>query len=432
MGKSEELFERALRVIPGGVNSPVRAYRAVGGVPRFIARGKGSRITDEDGKEYLDFVGSWGPLILGHAREEIVEAVTRAAADGLSFGAATRAEVEMAELICSMVPSVEMVRLVNSGTEAVMSAVRLARGFTGRPKVVKFEGCYHGHSDAMLVKAGSGLMTESISSSAGVPEGTARDTLVAQFNDIESVEALFQAYPEQIAAVITELVPANMGLILPEPDFLQQLRALCTKNGALLIADEVITGFRLSPGGAQARFGIRPDLTTFGKIIGGGLPVGAFGGRRDVMSQVAPTGNVYQAGTLSGNPLATAAGIAQLTFLHQHPEIYGRIDARTQTLADGLTGLIQKYGIPASVNHIGSLFCLFFTEKPVRSFADTHSSNMDAYAAYFHHMLSHGVFIAPSQFEVGFVSDAHTPEDIDCALREADRFFREKQKPAFP
>lgn len=423
MGKSEELFGRAVRVIPGGVNSPVRAYRAVGGVPRFIARGKGARITDEDGAEYLDFVGSWGPLILGHAREEITEAVCRAAEDGLSFGAATRAEVEMAELICSMVPSVEMVRLVNSGTEAVMSAVRLARGFTGKNKIIKFEGCYHGHSDSMLVRAGSGLMTASLSSSTGVPAGAAADTLVAQFNDIGSVEELFGENPGQIAAVITELVPANMGLILPEKNFLRQLRALCTEHGALLIADEVITGFRLGPGGAQERFGIRPDLSTFGKIIGGGLPVGAFGGRRDIMEQVAPCGGVYQAGTLSGNPLATAAGLTQLTILKNHPEVYAHANAMARSLADGLEKLIGTYGVPAAVNRIGSLFCLFFAGHPVHCFQDTRSCDLDAYASYFHHMLRHGVYLAPSQYEVGFVSAAHTPEEIRYALRQAENWM---------
>lgn len=424
MGRSEELFGRAVRVIPGGVNSPVRAYQAVGGVPRFISKAKGARITDEDGREYIDFVGSWGPLILGHAREEVVEAVGAAAQNGLSFGAATKAEVEMAELICSMVPSVEMVRLVNSGTEAVMSAVRLARGFTGRPKIIKFEGCYHGHSDPMLVKAGSGLMTGSLSSSAGVPEGTANDTLVAQFNDIGSVARLFEHNPSRIAAVVTELVPANMGLVLPKEGFLRQLRRLCTENGALLIADEVITGFRLGVGGAQELFDIRPDLSTFGKIIGGGLPVGAFGGRRDVMEQVAPCGNVYQAGTLSGNPLATAAGIAQLTILKEHPEIYSRIDDLAQTVATGLTEQIRKYGAPATVNHIGSLFCLFFTGHRVDGYNDTRSCDTKAYAAYFHSMLQKGIYLAPSQFEVGFISDAHTEEDMEALLRGADQFFR--------
>lgn len=347
------------------------------------------------------------------------------AENGLSFGAATRAEVEIAELITSMVPSVEMVRLVNSGTEAVMSAVRLARGFTGRPKIIKFEGCYHGHSDAMLVKAGSGLMTESLSSSAGVPEGTAADTLVAQFNDIGSVESLFDEYPGQVAAVITELVPANMGLILPKKGFLQQLRKLCTQNGALLIADEVITGFRLGTGGAQALFGIRPDLTTFGKIIGGGLPVGAFGGRREIMEQVAPCGNVYQAGTLSGNPLATAAGLAQLTILNSRPEIYRQADAMAQALCEGLEQQIREYRIPATVNHIGSLFCLFFSGKPVESYGDTRACNTKTYAAYFHSLLAHGVYVAPSQFEVGFVSAVHTREEIQETLRQTGRFFRE-------
>ncbi len=424
MGRSEELFERARKVIPGGVNSPVRAYQAVGGVPRFIAKAKGARITDEDGREYIDFVGSWGPLILGHAREEVVEAVCTAARNGLSFGAATRAEVEMAELISEMVPSIEMVRLVNSGTEAVMSAVRLARGFTGRSKIIKFEGCYHGHSDSMLVKAGSGLMTGSLSSSAGVPEGTANDTLVAQFNDIGSVAELFERNPSQIAAVVTELVPANMGLVLPKEGFLQQLRQLCTKNEALLIADEVITGFRLGAGGAQKLFGIRPDLTTFGKIIGGGLPVGAFGGRRDIMSMVAPCGSVYQAGTLSGNPLATAAGIAQLTILKNHPEIYDQINELTQALADGLTERIREYHMPATVNHIGSLFCLFFTDRRVESYGDTRSCDTKAYAAYFHSMLQNGIYLAPSQFEVGFISEAHTEKDIENLLKRAEKFFK--------
>ncbi|MBZ4666726.1 glutamate-1-semialdehyde 2,1-aminomutase [Mahella sp.] len=424
MGKSEELFKRAKKVIPGGVNSPVRAYQAVGGVPRFISKADGARIIDEDGREYIDFVGSWGPLILGHARKEVLEAVCKAARNGLSFGAATRAEVEMAELIKEMVPSVEMVRLVNSGTEAVMSAVRLARGFTGRPKIIKFEGCYHGHSDSMLVKAGSGLMTGSLSSSAGIPEATANDTLVAQFNDIDSVARLFEYNPSQIAAVITELVPGNMGLVLPKEGFLQQLRRFCTENGTLLIADEVITGFRLGTGGAQELFGIQPDLTTFGKIIGGGLPVGAFGGRRDIMSMVAPCGNIYQAGTLSGNPLATAAGITQLLILKKHPEIYSRISALTQTLADELTKQIQKYDVPATVNHIGSLFCMFFTNSRVESYDDTHSCNVNVYATYFNYMLRQGIYLAPSQFEVGFISDAHTEDDIESLLKKTEKFFR--------
>lgn len=428
MGKSEELFERAVKVIPGGVNSPVRAYQAVGGAPRFIVKGRGSHITDEDGREYIDFVNSWGPLILGHAPEKILSKVCRAAENGLSFGAATRAEVEMAELITSMVPSVEMVRLVNSGTEAVMSAVRLARGFTKRDKIIKFEGCYHGHSDAMLVKAGSGLMTSSLSSSAGVPEGATKDTLVAQFNDIGSVKALFQQYPDQIAAVITELVPANMGLVLPKKGFLQQLRQLCTENGSLLIADEVITGFRLSAGGAQELLGIQPDLTTFGKIIGGGLPVGAFGGRRDIMMQTAPCGKVYQAGTLSGNPLATAAGIAQLTVLKEQPEIYTRLNSLTEELCDGLTALIHKYRIPAVVNRAGSLFCVFFTAHPVECYQDTLTSDRKVYASYFNHMLRHGVYLAPSQFEVGFVSAAHSQDEIQYTLQQAEGFFRTMQQ----
>ena len=354
MGRSEELFEKAQKLIPGGVNSPVRAFQAVGGVPRFIRSAKGSHIVDEDGVEYIDFVGSWGPLLLGHARKEVVEAVRSAAGDGLSFGAATRAETEMAELICGMVPSAQMVRMVNSGTEAVMSAVRLARGFTGRQKIIKFEGCYHGHSDSMLVKAGSGVLTASLSSSLGVPENTAKDTLVARFNDLKSVAELFEADPDGIAAVIAELVPANMGLVLPESGFLQGLRRLCDRFGALLVADEVITGFRLGTGGAQSLFGVRPDLTTFGKIIGGGLPVGAFGGRRDIMMGLAPCGGVYQAGTLSGNPLAMAAGIKQLTILKEHPEIYRLLEDLGEKVEKGLTELIRKYAIRAVVNRIGS------------------------------------------------------------------------------
>ena len=423
MGKSEELFERAIKVIPGGVNSPVRAYQAVGGTPRFISKAKGSKIIDEDGNEYIDFVGSWGPLILGHARQEILDAVIKAAQNGLSFGAATKAEVEMAEMICSMVPSIEMVRLVNSGTEAVMSAIRLARGFTGRTKIIKFAGCYHGHSDSMLVKAGSGLMTGSLSSSAGVPYDTAKDTLVAQFNDIESVSTLFEQNQGQIAAVITELVPANMGLVPPQKGFLQNLRKICTENGALLIADEVITGFRIGAGGAQEQFHIHPDLTTFGKIIGGGLPVGAFGGRKDIMSQVAPCGNVYQAGTLSGNPLATAAGIAQLSILKNHPEIYAHIGSLGERISNGMNQLIQKYHVPATVNSCGSLFCLFFTSRKVVNYGDTQTCDTKAYAKYFNSMLRQGIYLAPSQFEVGFISDAHTQNDIDCLLQSSEKSF---------
>jgi len=424
MGKSEELFERACKFIPGGVNSPVRAFQSVGGVPRFIKKAEGDKITDEDGAEYIDFVGSWGPLILGHACPDVIDAVTNAAKNGLSFGAATEAEVEMAELICSMVPSVAMVRLVNSGTEAVMSAVRLARGFTGKPKIIKFEGCYHGHSDSMLVKAGSGLMTGSISSSSGVPEGTAKDTLVAQFNDIESVKKLFEQYPSQIAAVITELVPANMGLILPKDDFLQQLRTICTENGALLIADEVITGFRLGAGGAQELLHICPDLTTFGKIIGGGLPVGAFGGRKDVMELVAPCGSVYQAGTLSGNPLATAAGMIQLTILREHPEIYANLEHLGKKLKSGFDELSEKYHVPVTVNQIGSLYCIFFCSGKVESYTDTQCCDLKTYASYFHFMLEEGIYLAPSQFEVGFLSIAHTEKDIDKLLDCSKHFFR--------
>ena len=360
MDISEQLFERAKRVLPGGVNSPVRAYRAVGMAPRFITRADGAYIYDEDGKRYIDYVCSWGPMILGHNHPVIREAVERAVKDGLSFGAPTRREVEIAELMIGMVPNIEMVRMVNSGTEAVMSALRLARGATGRDKLIKFEGCYHGHSDCMLVNAGSSALAGGHPSSAGVPVGAARDTLTAQFNDLASVEALLEQNPGQVAAVIVEPVAANMGVVGPAPGFLEGLRALCDKHGALLIFDEVITGFRLAPGGAQAYFGVRADLVTFGKIIGGGMPVGAYCGSRALLEQVAPCGPVYQAGTLSGNPVAMAAGLAQLTYLREHPEVYEHINARGAALAEGLRGLVKRTGAPVVVNQLGSLLALFF------------------------------------------------------------------------
>jgi glutamate-1-semialdehyde 2,1-aminomutase len=422
--KSQELFRKAQEIIPGGVNSPVRAFRSVGEIPRFITRAEGSRIYDVDGKEYLDYVGSWGPLILGHAHPDIIEAVTAAARKGLSFGAATEAEITMAELICRMVPSVEMVRLVNSGTEAVMSAIRVARGYTGRSKIIKFEGCYHGHSDSMLVKAGSGVMTAGIPDSLGVPEGCANDTLTAVFNDLGSVQTLFEQNKNKIAAVILELVPANMGVVLPREGFLQSLAQLCRDNGVLLIADEVITGFRLGPGGAQALFQIEADLTTFGKIIGAGMPVGAYGGREEIMRLVAPSGGVYQAGTLSGNPLATAAGIAQLSILRDKPEIYEHINKLGAKLSQGLKSLSEKYGLPATVNSIGSLCCLFFTETAVANYTEAKRSDTKKFAAYFQAMLNRGIYLAPSQFEAGFISWAHTDEDIDYTLCCAEEAFQ--------
>ena len=416
MMRSQELFERAKTCIPGGVNSPVRAFGSVGMTPRFIDRAQGDRIWDEDGKEYIDYIGSWGPMILGHAHPEVVESVQRAARDGLSFGAATRKEVEMAELICSMVPSVEMVRMVNSGTEAVMSAVRAARGFTGRDKIIKFEGCYHGHSDALLVKAGSGLMTQGIPGSAGVPEGCTRDTLMARYNDPDHVRELFEANPDQIAAVIVEPVGANMGVVLPENGFLQTLRSLCDENGALLIFDEVITGFRLAIDGAQGFYGITPDLTTFGKIIGGGMPVGAYGGRRDIMSVVAPLGAVYQAGTLSGNPVAMAAGLAQLRVLKDTPGFYDELNRRGDWFFAGLDEILTEAGVSHCLNHIGSLGCVFFTDEQVRDYASAQSSDTQRYKEYFAYMLEKGIYLAPSQFEAMFLSSAHTVEDLEQTL----------------
>lgn len=429
MTKSERLFEEAKTLIPGGVNSPVRAFMAVGGTPPMIERANGSRIWDADGKEYTDFIGSWGPMVLGHNPPEVLEAVTKAVEKGLSFGAATEAEVEMARLVCSLVPSVQMVRMVNSGTEAVMSAIRAARGFTGRDRIVKFAGCYHGHCDAMLVKAGSGVMTSGVPDSAGVPKGCAQDTLTAVYNDLHSVEALFETNAGQIAAVIVEPVAANMGVVLPQEGFLEGLRSLCDKNGALLIFDEVITGFRLSISGAQGFYGVNPDLTTFGKIIGGGMPVGAYGGRRDVMELIAPSGRIYQAGTLSGNPVAMAAGIAQLRLLARSPQVYENIGRLGLRLRKGLAEILARRGAPATVTGVGSLACLFFTADPVTDYESAKKSDTAAFAAYFHHMLQKGQYMAPAQFEAIFLSNAHTDEEIDRYLSCADDFFQ-KQTPS--
>ena len=414
MDISEQLFERAKRVLPGGVNSPVRAYRAVGMAPRFITRADGAYIYDEDGKRYIDYVCSWGPMILGHNHPVIREAVERAVKDGLSFGAPTRREVD----------NIEMVRMVNSGTEAVMSALRLARGATGRDKLIKFEGCYHGHSDCMLVNAGSSALAGGHPSSAGVPVGAARDTLTAQFNDLASVEALLEQNPGQVAAVIVEPVAANMGVVGPAPGFLEGLRALCDKHGALLIFDEVITGFRLAPGGAQEYFGVRADLVTFGKIIGGGMPVGAYCGSRALLEQVAPCGPVYQAGTLSGNPVAMAAGLAQLTYLREHPEVYEHINARGAALAEGLRELVKRTGAPVVINQLGSLLAPFFTPTAVTTFTDAKGSDVAKYARYFQGMLERGVALAPAQFEAMFVSEAHTQAELDATLAAAEAVFQ--------
>ena len=423
MGRSEELFEQAVKVLPGGVNSPVRAYRAVGMAPRFITRADGPFIWDEDGRKYIDYVCSWGPMILGHNHPVIREAVEKAVKDGLSFGAPTRREVEIAQLMVELVPGIEMVRMVNSGTEAVMSAVRLARGATGRDKIIKFEGCYHGHSDCLLVNAGSSALAGGHPSSAGVPEDIVKHTLTAQFNDLHSVEELLDAYPGQIACIIVEPVAANMGVVNPAPGFLEGLRALCDKSGALLIFDEVITGFRLALGGAQEYFGVKADLVTFGKIIGGGMPVGAYCGSRALMEQVAPCGPVYQAGTLSGNPVAMAAGLAQLNYLKDHPEVYTDIAAKGEKLAAGLRATIAKTGAPVVVNQIGSLLAPFFTPTAVSTFLDAKGSDVGKYAQYFQGMLERGVALAPAQFEAMFVSAAHGEEELQATLAAAEAVF---------
>ena len=424
MDRSEALFERAKKVLPGGVNSPVRAYHAVGLAPRFITRADGAYIWDEDGNKYIDYVCSWGPMILGHNHPIIREAVERAVKDGLSFGASTRREVEIAELMVQMVPNIEMVRMVNSGTEAVMSALRLARGATGRDKLMKFEGCYHGHSDSMLVKAGSSAVAEEgRPSSAGVPADVAKDTLTARYNDLESVRELFARYPGQIACVIVEPVAANMGVVGPQPGFLEGLRAICDKEGALLLFDEVITGFRLARGGAQEFFGVRADLVTFGKIIGGGMPVGAYCGSRALMEQVAPCGPVYQAGTLSGNPVAMAAGLAQLTYLNEHPEVYETIAKKADRLADGMRQAAERAGAGVRINQVGSLVAPFFTPDRVESFADATKSDLQKYAAYFEKMLARGVYLAPAQFEAMFVSAAHSEEDLEHTIRAVGEVF---------
>lgn len=412
MGRSEELFERAKKVMPGGVNSPVRAYQAVGGVPRFISSAKGSHVWDADGEEYIDFIGSWGPMLLGHNYEPVIEAVKKTMENGLSFGAATGLEVEMAELMVDMVKPVEMVRMVNSGTEAVMSAIRLARGYTGRDKIIKFAGCYHGHSDSMLVKAGSGALTGGHPDSSGVTKGAAQDTLMAEYNHLDTVDALFQENQGQVAAVIVEPVAANMGVVPPATGFLEGLRRLCDKNGALLIFDEVITGFRLAPGGAMEYFGVTADLVTYGKIIGGGMPVGAYAGKCEIMKNVSPSGRVYQAGTLSGNPVAMAAGIATLKELRAHGEIYFATEKKAVMLAEEM----RRFMKGVTVNQIGSLVCPFFTEGAVTDFASAKRSDTEAYGRYFHYMLDNRIFLAPAQFEAMFVSYAHTDEDLETAV----------------
>lgn len=426
MEKSEELFQEAVNYIPGGVNSPVRAFGNIGMTPRFIERAEGAYLYDVDGRKYLDFICSWGPMILGHNQKDVLESVLDACKDGLSFGAATEREVVMAKLITDMVPVVEMVRMVNSGTEAVMSAIRVARGYTKRKKIVKFAGCYHGHSDSMLVSAGSGVMASGVPDSAGVTKGCTEDTVSAVYNDLAGMKELFASMGEEIAAVIVEPVGANMGVVPPKEGFLEGLRELCTEYGSLLIFDEVITGFRLAAGGASEYFHVTPDLLTFGKIIGGGMPVGAYGGRRDVMEMVAPVGPVYQAGTLSGNPVAMAAGITQLTILKEHPEIYSYLNEMGDYFYGKLEEVTKEMKAPCTVNHIGSLGCLFFTKESVTDYTSAKTSNTAEYAAYFKYMLNHGVNLAPAQFEAMFLSVAHKKEELDGVLNLVKDYFQGK------
>ena len=423
MGLSEELFDRAVKVIPGGVNSPVRAYGAIGIAPRFIDRADGCHIYDVDGKEYVDYIDSWGPMILGHNFPEVKESVLKACEKGLSFGCATAIEVEMAEFICDHIPHVDMVRMVNSGTEAVMSAVRVARGFTGKNKIIKFAGCYHGHSDAMLVSAGSGVMTSGVPDSAGVPKGCTEDTMTAVYNDLDSVRALMEQADGQTAAVIVEAVGANMGVVPPKKGFLEGLRKLCDEYGALLIFDEVITGFRLAFGGAAEYFGVTPDLVTYGKIIGAGMPVGAYGGRREIMELVSPVGKVYQAGTLSGNPIAMAAGLTQLKYLYEHQEIYNDMEEKGKRLYGGMEKILAEKNLPYHINHVSSLGSLFFTEQEVVAYTSAKSSDTKAFSEYFKGMLAQGIHMAPSQFEAMFLSVAHTDEIIDQTLEAVRNYF---------
>jgi glutamate-1-semialdehyde 2,1-aminomutase len=421
--KSDQLFAEALNYIPGGVNSPVRAFRAVGGKPFFVNRAKGAHVWDVDGNDYVDYVGTWGPAILGHAHPGIIKAVQDAAVNGTSFGIPNPSEVTMARLITSLVPSVQKVRMCNSGTEATMSAIRLARGFTRRDKIIKFDGCYHGHADSLLVKAGSGALTFGHPDSAGVPASFTEHTIVVPYNDVEAVKATFSANQGGIAGIIVEPVPGNAGLYLPKPGYLEFLRDITRTNGALLIFDEVMTGFRLAKGGAQERFGIRPDLSCFGKVIGGGLPVGAFGGHSEIMDHLAPLGPVYQAGTLSGNPVAMAAGIAALEEL-MNGDAYARLEELGTALEAGLNEAAKQAGVPVRLNRCGSMFCGYFTSEPVHNLADAMKSDRERFKKYFHGMLEAGVYLAPSQFEAGFLSTAHTAEDLDHTIRAAAKVMK--------
>ncbi len=423
MSNSEILFERAKKVIPGGVNSPVRAFNGVGGTPVFIEKAQGAYLFDSDGKKYIDYVGSWGPMILGHNHPTILNAVMKTAENGLSFGAPTALEIDLAELVCELVPSMEQVRMVSSGTEATMSAIRLARGYTGRDKIIKFEGCYHGHADSLLVKAGSGALTLGQPNSPGVPADFAKHTLTCTYNDLQSVRQAFEQFPEEIACVIVEPVAGNMNCIPPQNDFLKGLRQLCDEFGAVFIIDEVMTGFRVALKGAQDYYDVKPDLTTLGKVIGGGMPVGAFGGKKEIMQCIAPTGAVYQAGTLSGNPIAMAAGLACLTELKKEGNEQ-RLNQLTEKLATGLKALADKHHIPFAVNYVGGMFGLFFTDKPqVTCYADVMQCDTEKFKQFFHLMLEQGIYLAPSAFEAGFMSLAHSDEDIEATLKAADVAF---------
>ncbi|MCP5228015.1 glutamate-1-semialdehyde 2,1-aminomutase [Accumulibacter sp.] len=423
ISRNQQLFERAQKHIPGGVNSPVRAFRSVGGTPRFFVAGSGAHVTDADGRRYVDYVGSWGPLILGHAHPAVIAAVQEATLKGLSFGAPTESEVDMADLLCELLPSLEMVRLVSSGTEATMSAIRLARGYTGRDLLIKFEGCYHGHSDSLLVKAGSGLLTLGNPSSAGVPADLAQHTMVLDYNDSAGLAAAFAEHAAQIAAVIVEPVAGNMNLVTPRLQFLQALRELCTRHGAVLIFDEVMTGFRVGPRGAQGLYGITPDLTTLGKVIGGGMPVGAFGGRAEIMGKIAPLGPVYQAGTLSGNPVAVAAGLATLRQLRA-AGFYEELAQRTRQLTDGLQAAAHRNGVPFSAQAVGGMFGLYFRSECPQSYAEVMSCDLQAFNRFFHGMLDAGHYFAPAAFEAGFVSAAHAEADIAATVAAAEAVFK--------
>ena len=419
---NQTLFEQSQRVIPGGVNSPVRAFKSVGGTPLFFKRGQGAYVWDADDKSYIDYVGSWGPMIVGHCHPDVVKAVQDAAAQGLGFGAPTEAELEMAELLCKLLPSLEMVRLVSSGTEATMTAIRLARGFTGRSRIIKFEGCYHGHSDGLLVKAGSGALTFGQPSSSGVPAEIAALTTVLDYNDVAGLERTFAKIGKEIAAVIVEPVAGNMNLILPKLEFLAAMRELCTAHGAVLILDEVMTGFRVSLQGAQGYYGIKPDLTTLGKVMGGGLPAAAFGGRRDIMQCLAPLGSVYQAGTLSGNPIAVAAGMATLKLVQENG-FYERLSRSAKQLTDGLNASAKKHGVKFCAQSVGGMFGLYFSEAIPASYAEVMAGDTQAFNRFFHAMLDAGVYLAPSAFEAGFVSAAHSEDDINATIAAADKIF---------